>query len=151
MNGYQLKQTMEVSTSNFLKPSYGNIYPTLKAMTKKGFVIQEKDESTAKISSFYSVTNMGFEHFRKWLLEPIDDLMFGHNHLLQLFFFRHLTDEERANKINQLIRSYQIEIDKLKALKEQVAGVADSYQLSTLDYGLKIYAMNIEFYQLLAN
>ncbi|MEE4195946.1 MAG: PadR family transcriptional regulator [Anaerolineae bacterium] len=148
MNGYQLKQTMEVSTSNFLKPSYGNIYPTLKTMAKKGYVLKEKDESTAKVSSLYSVTDKGFEHFRKWLLEPIDDLLFGHNHLLQLFFFRHLTEEERAKKIDQLIRLYQMEIEKLKALKEQIADVADSFQLSTLEYGLKIYAMNIEFYQL---
>jgi DNA-binding PadR family transcriptional regulator len=35
MNGYMIKQTMEISTANFIRPSYGNIYPTLKTLEKK--------------------------------------------------------------------------------------------------------------------
>jgi len=38
MNGYMIKQTMEISTANFIRPSYGNIYPTLKTLEKKGFI-----------------------------------------------------------------------------------------------------------------
>jgi hypothetical protein len=39
-----------------------------------------------------------------------------------------------------------MEIQKLIKLKDQVCHLADSYQLDTLEYGLKIYHLNIEFY-----
>ena len=36
--GYDIKKEIEAGIGNFFKSSYGNLYPTLKKLTKKGFL-----------------------------------------------------------------------------------------------------------------
>ncbi len=147
LNGYTLKKMMDDSTSNFLKPSYGNIYPTLKALSDEGLIEPLEMNETKRHSTTYQVTATGHEVFRSWLLKPVDDLQFGHNHLLHMFFFRHLDETERALKIDQLIGFYQGEINRLKTLKTHIGPIADDFQIETLHYGIEVYELNIRFYQ----
>lgn len=146
MNGYQIKKTLELSTANFQKISYGNIYPTLKKLEKEGYIesFHDIENNTPKI--IYKINDSGFKYFKKWLLSPTEDLQFGHNHLMALFFYKHLTAEERKTKTKYLINFYHIEVQKLKRLKDEVCDLADSYQMATLEYGIKVYEFNINFY-----
>lgn len=147
MNGYTLKQTMEISTSNFIKPSYGNIYPTLKKLKKRGDIDDFVDDSTHKKTIIYHVTDQGYARFKRWLLNPVEDPTFGHNHLLHLFFYRHLSRQEQTRKTNALISFYRSEIKKLSDLRNTVEGLADAYQKATIDYGIQCYELIISFYQ----
>jgi DNA-binding PadR family transcriptional regulator len=147
MNGYMIKQTMEISTANFIRPSYGNIYPTLKTLEKKGFIRSTIHGSSNKKTTFYQVTEEGHKLFKTWLLSPVEDPQFGHNHLLHLFFYRHLTKGERTNKTNALITFYQNEINKLITLKKSLKDLADPFQMTTIDYGIMCYQSTIAFYQ----
>jgi DNA-binding PadR family transcriptional regulator len=146
MNGYQIKKTLDLSTSNFQKISFGNIYPTLKKLEKHNYIESIEDVSNNKKQFIYKINELGYKHFINWLLTPLDELQFGHNHLLHLFFFKHLNQDEKKTKAKYFIDFYNMEIQKLIKLKDQVCHLADSYQLDTLEYGLKIYHLNIEFY-----
>jgi hypothetical protein len=94
----------------------------------------------------YKINKSGISYFKKWLLAPTEDLQFGHNHLLTLFFYKHLTEDERNTKTKYSIDFYHMEIQKLKQLRNEICNLADSYQMDTLKYDIRAYEFNINFY-----
>jgi PadR family transcriptional regulator, regulatory protein AphA len=148
MNGYQIKKCMEISTFHFLKASYGNIYPSLKSLVIEGLLEESENLTTKrKNASVYSITSNGIKLFIDWLKHDKADHHYGNNHLLELFFLRHLSESDKIDRINRNINVFEEEINKLKMLKQEIIGLADDYQLMTLEYGLITYAEKIEFYK----
>ena len=150
MNGYELKNFMEQSISNFFKPSYGNIYPTLRKLHELQLIEEVKDQSSERTTR-YHITKSGYLLFRESLLAPITEIRFGNDDLLHLFFFHHLSKQEQTDKTIQLIQLYEHEIQTLHELHEHVSGQALPNQIATLDFGLQTYQNNIRFYQQLLN
>lgn len=146
MNGYELKNFMEDSISNFYKPSYGNIYPTLATLKELHF-IEEVPERSNERTTRYHVTPSGYALFRERLLAPVDDIQFGNDHLLHLFFYHHLSRDEQIAKTTALIARYNHEVQSLTDLRELVKPRAREFQLATLDYGIEFYKKYIQFYQ----
>lgn len=95
MTGYELKQNMEGSTSHFWTAKLSQIYTTLKAMEKKGWVrssIQVQKERPDK--RVYTITAEGRSSLQKWLAEPLTELAHHKNTLLLKLFFAAQTDRE---------------------------------------------------------
>ncbi|MCQ3938489.1 MAG: hypothetical protein DPW18_15780 [Chloroflexi bacterium] len=95
MTGYELKQNMEGSTSHFWTAKLSQIYTTLKAMEKKGWVrssIQAQKERPDK--RVYTITAEGRSSLQKWLAEPLTELAHHKNTLLLKLFFAAQTDRE---------------------------------------------------------
>jgi PadR family transcriptional regulator, regulatory protein AphA len=146
MNGYELKNFMEQSISNFFKPSYGNIYPTLAKLRELNLIEEIKDQSSERTTR-YHVTTTGYALFRESLLAPIEDIRFGNEDLLQLFFYHHLSVPEQIHKTTNLMQRFNQEIQTLIELKEHVHRNAQPNQLATLDYGVQSYQQAVAFYQ----
>lgn len=146
MNGYELKNFMEQSISNFFKPSYGNIYPTLARLKELKLIEEVKDQSSDRTTR-YHVSASGYLLFRESLLETISDIRFGNEDLLQLFFYHHLSVEEQVAKTRQFIRLYENGLQTLHELREHVQVEALPNQIATLDFGLQTYHNSARFYR----
>jgi PadR family transcriptional regulator, regulatory protein AphA len=87
MTGYQLKQYMDGSTSHFWNAKLSQIYTTLKALEKKGWIhstIQTQEDRPDK--RVYTITAEGRGNLKKWLAEPFTESASKNTLLLKLFF-----------------------------------------------------------------
>lgn len=146
-NGYQIKQYMEVSTSNFISASFGSIYPALKRLQSKGFITSEEQVHNGKYTKVYTITQAGTEHFMEWLRIPADVSGGSHEHLAKMYFYDCLDENtrhvhfreyiEQANKVRQIL-------SQTEPLAKKTAG---SNRFSTLLYGKRYYSDIAAYYQ----
>ena len=95
MTGYELKQNMDGSTSHFWNAKLSQIYATLKALEKKGWIqstIQTQEDRPDK--RVYTITAEGRGNLKDWLAEPLTELAPHKNALLLKLFFAAQTDRE---------------------------------------------------------
>src|SRR5271170_2548708 len=91
MSGYKLKQRIQCTIGNFWSESYGQIYPALKRLEKKGLVQARAEGKRAR--KVYSITGAGRAHLRVWLeIEP--RRRGARNELLLKLFFGALAPAE---------------------------------------------------------
>lgn len=142
MSGYDLKQQMEISVSNFVRPSYGNIYPTLKKL-EASQLIERLAETNARHKKVFKATAAGHNVLVKWLGSPLDD---SEPFLLREYFFSFISVREQ----NQLIQAYLL---RLEALHTRYQWIEKTYQTAmgpypyqTLRYGLYNVQSDITWY-----
>src|SRR4051794_25188677 len=84
MTGYEVRQAYQRGPANFMPMSFGQIYPVLAELRKKGMVRQEK-QGDGRGSIRYTITAKGEEAFREWQFSPADAS--SHRELLLRLFF----------------------------------------------------------------
>ena len=97
MTGYEIKQNMEGSTSNFWNAKLSQIYTALKSLEQEGLVhssIRAQKERPDK--RIYTITSEGRSNLQKWLAEPSTELAQQKDTFLLKFFFAAQTDKETA-------------------------------------------------------
>ncbi len=149
MSGYGLKQFMTMSTSNFMDASFGSIYPALKRLEKKGFVVSRSSVESGKFTKVYSVTPEGEAEFERWLGVPGQVGGGSNEHLVKLFFYDRFRSKELKEKLEDCIKAAREETEKLEALRDSLDCSALPMQKATLEFGLQYYAMAQEFYRTL--
>ena len=121
MTGYELKQNMDVSTAHFWNAKLSQIYTTLKALEKKGWIrssVHKQDERPDK--RIYTITSEGKSNLQKWLAEPLTELASHKNTLLLKLFFAAQTDKETI-------------VELLRLQKKLHQRQADFYRIKTRD------------------
>ena len=87
-SGYDLKQLMDVSTSNFWHAKQSQIYTTLKKMEKDELVISHiEPQENRPNRRVYEITTAGREDLNAWLIQPIMDVEPRKEKLLLKLFF----------------------------------------------------------------
>lgn len=148
MSGYDIKQQMGYSTSNFIDASFGSIYPSLKRLEQKGFLQSEEVVSNGKIKKVYSITEQGKDEFLRWLKEPIKASKSSIEAALsKIFFYKNLPKEDAINLINRYIEDVTKLKENLLALKGGVGPHADNFEICTLNFGLDFYEFTINWYK----
>ena len=131
MSGYDLKKRIEVSVSNFIKASYGNIYPTLKRLeARKEIIVFDSLETHKKVR--YKSTSIGIQRLKKWL---VSDIIEDHVFLLRVYFFSFITPEEQITLIKQY---YNLLINiqtRYQRIEETYGNMMGEYPYRTLCYG----------------
>lgn len=94
MSGYDLKQKMLESTSNFFDTGNGTIYPALKRMESKGVISYREVADRGKYKKLYSITESGKSSFINWLEAPIEFSKIKPDHLIKIFFFKFLPKQK---------------------------------------------------------
>ena len=94
--GYEIKQTVDVSTRFFWAASYGQIYPELRQLREAGLVESERDPASARKREVHRVTHAGRGALRAWLAEPAATSEYRDEKLLKLFFSRAAADPAEA-------------------------------------------------------
>lgn len=135
-NGYQIKQFMMISTSNFLKASYGSLYPALGRLEQKGLIMSKEEREKGTYTKIYSITETGKARFLSWLKVPADVTDATQNHLVKLFFYDYLDIETKRSLFKLYIHQADDAILKLQQTKPNAAKCSGSDRMSTLFYGI---------------
>jgi DNA-binding PadR family transcriptional regulator len=145
MSGYDLKQTMAVSTSHFFDASFGSIYPALKKLEAKEWVRCREVVDGSKYKKLYAITDTGKTAFMDWLERPVPFSKTGVDFLVPVFFYSLLPKEIRIRQLKQIVVRAQELLDGLELQREEVKGKADPYIYSTLQFGLQYYTHMINW------
>lgn len=134
--GYDIKQFMIQSTSNFMNASFGSIYPALDKLEKDGFITSTKIVEKGKYKKIYEINERGKALFIKWLEEPIDFMKSYEDILAKIFFYGHLPKEKASDLIEQLLEDINQKIENLEKLEAEIKNVAGYFEASTLYFGI---------------
>ena len=83
-SGYDIKQSVEISTRFFWGASFGQIYPELRRLADDGLVALESEGERGR--KVYALTTAGREELDEWLRGDGDLFQYRDEGLLRLFF-----------------------------------------------------------------
>ncbi|MBN1438053.1 MAG: PadR family transcriptional regulator [Anaerolineales bacterium] len=139
MTGYQLKAMMDVTVGQFHRASYGGIYPSLKKLTRAGYLSMTQSVSGGKVRKTYRPRPAGRKAFAAWLKEP-PEITRGPGPLLTRMFFLGLGGRATARAFTRAVRrSARERTAWLKRVAEEYRGRADAYQMATAQFGIEYY------------
>lgn len=148
LTGYDIKQKMSISTSNFIDASFGSIYPSLRRLKQKKLVSVEEIVENGKLKKVYSITELGKKHFMIWLKSPIEISKTNiANALSKIFFFNNLTTREATNSINEYIKDLTILRLNLLNVKDTLDNHINDFETCTLNFGIASYDFTIKWYK----
>ncbi len=88
MTGYALREAIRDVLGHFWSESFGQIYPTLSALTEQGLIVARPGSRPS--SSVFEITSAGRQRLHELLREPFDAAPPRDGLLLRLFFGRSL-------------------------------------------------------------
>ncbi len=138
--GYELKKAFSLSFSFFSGLSYGSIYPALKKMEKQGWVtmrVEMQDGSPNR--KVYTITEAGREAFMRELRAPFEMGNPKNPFLTRLFFFSHLSAEDRHAAAGKHLEDVRQARENLKAIQPQIEGRVDRFQFLCYRFGLRFF------------
>lgn len=114
MSGYDIGRFLERTVSHFWSESYGQIYPTLKALESEGLIRGRDDEADGRGRRSYRLTDEGLVALRSWLTEPPEPEVPRYEMSLKLFFADQLPVERT--------------LEHLRAHRARHAGMLEEYR-----------------------
>jgi len=151
---YDLKKTMEQSTTMFYNTSIGSIHPALQKLEKQGFVKSHEEATGRRIKKIYTRTPAGANAFQNWISEPVAVFKTRDEGMLRLFYMGHIQGD-----VSAYIQLYIDEADKWIAMLEGMIAAQDLstvpdklkqiafFQLATMRYGLDTIKFGKQWYQ----
>jgi DNA-binding PadR family transcriptional regulator len=116
MHGYRIKEHLEKNFGHMWSVNFGQIYPILKDLEKKGLIHMLKDISTDNPGpqrKLYSITEKGRGVFAEWLREPADrSMLLRDPFLLKFAFFGFGTPDDALRIIDEQIASYESQMER---------------------------------------
>ena len=121
-SGYDLKQLMDVSTSNFWHAKQSQIYTTLKKLEQDELVISHIEPQESRPNRrVYEITTAGQDDLREWLSQPqmtIDQRK--ETLLLKLFFSAQLNPQAILTELRLQRNLHQAELEKYQTTTQDV-------------------------------
>lgn len=142
LTGYDIKKHIENGIGVFYKASYGSLYPALKKLVEKGFLVMNENPQGGRQKIYYAITEDGKRIFMEWLKAPLNVLDGTNNHLAKVYFFDKLPADIRDRQLLEFEINYEHYVRKLEALEKHFDSMENKdtfyYKLSTLYYGIFI-------------
>lgn len=140
MTGYDLKKAFSLSFSFFSGLSYGSIYPALKKMEGQGLISKQVEiQDGAPNRKVYTITESGKKSFLEALKGPFAPEHPKNSFLMRLFFFAHLSPEERRAIALKQLHSVEQMSAQLDAARPEIAARADRFQYLCYEFGVRIF------------
>jgi DNA-binding PadR family transcriptional regulator len=140
MTGYELKKFFTLSFSFFSGLSYGSIYPALKGMEKEGLISMRMEvQDGAPNRKVYTITDTGRRAFIESLQSPIAFERHRSAFLTRLFFFAHLSPEERLGSATRYLDSVREVQAELESAVPQIDAHADRFQKLCYEFGRRFF------------
>jgi len=140
MTGYELKKRFSLSFSFFSALSYGSIYPALKKLEQEGWItlkVEVQDGSPNR--KVYTITDSGRKFFLENLRKPFTLERQKSAFLARLFFFAHLTREERLATASRYLESIREMQETLVAVEPEIRDRADEFQYLSYTFGIRFF------------
>ncbi len=121
-SGYDLKQMMDVSTSNFWHAKQSQIYTTLKKLEQDGMVISQIEPQQSRPNRrVYKITESGQADLKSWLAQPIMTIEpRKETLLLKLFFSAQLDPQLILTELRLQRNLHQIELEQYQTTTKDV-------------------------------
>jgi DNA-binding PadR family transcriptional regulator len=140
MTGYDLRKAFSISFSFFSGLSYGSIYPSLKKMESKGLISKHVEiQDGAPNRKVYTITEAGKRVFLDALRSPFVPEQPKNAFLMRLFFFAHLSPEERGATALAQLDSVQRLRKELESVRPEIEARADRFQHLCFQIGLRYF------------
>ena len=140
MTGYELKKRFSLSFSFFSSLSYGSIYPALTKLKQEGSItmkVEVQDGSPNR--KVYTITDSGRKVFLENLRTPLALERQKSAFLARLFFFAHLTREERLAMASRYLESIREMQKTLAAVEPEIRDRADEFQYLSYRFGIRFF------------
>jgi len=129
-SGYDLKQLMDVSTSNFWHAKQSQIYTTLKKLEEDGMVASHIEPQESRPNrKVYEITETGRDDLKNWLSQPLMEIESRKEKLLLKLFFSAQLDPEKI--LTQLRLQKTLHKDNLEKYQTITKGVVQQFAAST--------------------
>jgi DNA-binding PadR family transcriptional regulator len=148
MHGYRIKEHLENNFGHMWSVNFGQIYPILKDLEKKGFIRMLKEASVNNQGpqrKLYSITDKGREVFSQWLREPAErSMLLRDPFLLKFAFFGFGGPQDALRIIDGQIASYEAQLERRSgnSLRWETQG---PYVKMLSDLGIEFNAMYLEW------
>jgi DNA-binding PadR family transcriptional regulator len=138
MTGYALREAIRDVLGHFWSESYGQIYPTLRALVQQGLLTQIPSSSDGRTS--FTITESGLLRLRELLAKSIQDPPPRNGLMLRLYFGRHLGPDACRALITQTKAQAEGQLAGYQAIRSEILDTAGSnqdspYWLLTLSAG----------------
>lgn len=84
-SGYEIKQIVDDSTRFFWAASYGQIYPELKRLEKRGLIAGSDEPTGGRSKTTWKLTAAGRRSVKQWLEAPAEVFEMRNEGMLKLF------------------------------------------------------------------
>jgi DNA-binding PadR family transcriptional regulator len=150
MSGYEIKKMMEETTNHFWTESNGQLYPTLNKLEKNKLVTVDKQMVGAKLRKIYTISIMGKNFLKKWLLDDPEYYPARNEFMLKLFYGQNVPPNISINHIKKhgekCQKALKIYIEIEKQLEEMVKQKKRPvYFLLTVKAGINIVRAEIDW------
>lgn len=138
MSGYDIKRLLERLKGLLGGSSFGNIYPTLHALLKEGWVtvdvLTREDRPPKKV---YTITQVGQQALQEWLTQPVLANLSQRALIMRLVLAQDAGMSELMACLHQRRAHVVVHQNALRELKSQ-SEQADAGWQCALDYGLAV-------------
>jgi DNA-binding PadR family transcriptional regulator len=119
LNGYRLKQQLEIFMGCCICVNYGAIYPLLKRMEEQGeIVLCDEDAAEAgQNRKVYHITSLGRDRWKQEMMaHPQESWVNSRSRfLIKFFFFSHLQPDERVRLLEHRLMSCRLRLAQKQA------------------------------------
>lgn len=144
-SGYDIKRIVDHSTRFFWAASYGQIYPELKRLAKRGLIEPEGEAEGGRRRTTYRITDSGRAALAAWIREPGLTQEMRDEGLLKIFFAE-LVDRDEAVAALEATRANAVEKRRRLLEIEELAATATRFgPLAVLRYGLAMTELTIDW------
>jgi len=121
-SGYDLKQLMDVSTSNFWHAKQSQIYTTLKKMEKDGLILSRvQSQESHPDRRVYQIVEAGQADLGEWLAQPLMTIEARKETLLlKLFFSAQISPQEILTELRIQRNLHQADLEKYQTTTKDV-------------------------------
>jgi DNA-binding PadR family transcriptional regulator len=149
LTGYEIKKRMDTTLKLFWNASFGSIYPTLNSLANDGMVTKYETTDNGRDKVFYTITDAGKEHLKKWLALPVIKDELRYETLLKLFFGNEIGSDISLEHIKNFELKVKAELPFLQKanieLKKIQGEETHRYYLLTAMFGERVYKAYLEW------
>ncbi|NNE06655.1 MAG: hypothetical protein HKO64_04130 [Xanthomonadales bacterium] len=145
MSGYRLRTLFASSPTNALSAGAGSIYPLLKRLEQRGFVIG-KETGDGRGTRILRCSGKGIKAAMRWIADTRDSGVLGEDGMRsRAYFIDRLSAAERKAWLEQSLQACQeklLEVKRFKPLREDSLGAR-----WTTDHALRVTQARIAWLQ----
>lgn len=146
LSGYDIKQRLDTRLSMFWGASFGSIYPTLKELEERKFLISFEKEDQKRKKIIYTITEAGRDYLKEWLEQPVEKDELRYETLLKVFFAGESNTDVLLQHILSFQKKSQQQLQILKLMEAELRNIPPTYKekehgfyLLTMEFGIITY------------
>jgi len=151
MHGYELRKRLNTSLGVFRAFSYGSLYPCLKALVQRGWLVEEQQPGRAQAASraqagslagrrakiVYRLTAEGKEHFEDLLSQTGPDTWEDEHFGVRFAFFGQTSRDVRMRVLEGRRSRLEERLAKMRASLARTRERLDDYTLELQRHGME--------------